>query len=79
MVACMWWGVSSPGGFGIPFGMFLFPLLIVLCRFFVFSRRRGPCGCSLRNGDADVTNRELLEEVRRLRQEVEALKSDKNQ
>ena len=54
-------------------------ILILICLFFVFFRRRGPCGCSLRNGDADVTNRELLEEVRRLRQEVEALKSDKNQ
>ncbi len=75
----MWWGASSPGGFGIPFGMFLFPLLIVICLFFVFSRRRGPCGCSVRNGDTDVTNRELLEEVRRLRQEVEALKNAKNQ
>ena len=74
----MCWGASSPGGFGIPFGMFLFPLLIVICLLFLFSRRRGLCGCSLRIGDADVTNRELLEEVRRLRQEVEALRKEKN-
>jgi len=68
MGTCMWWGASSPGDFGIPFGMFLF--------FFVDA---GHVVVQLRNGDADVTNREQLEEVRRLRQEVEALKNTKNQ
>jgi len=69
----MCWGPSM-GGWGMPFGMFLFPFFFLICigiMFYLFSRRF-PFGCHY-NSDIQ-TNKELIEEVRRLRQEVEALK-----
>ena len=73
----MGWGSSQWAGWGMPFGIGLFPIFFLICMgfmFFFFIRGRGSLGCHSRGVDSDVMNRELLEEVRKLRQEVEELK-----
>ena len=69
------------GGGGMPFGMFLFPMFFLVCigfMFFFFNRGGLTFGCHSRGQvHNDVTNRELLDEVRKLRQEVEELKKEK--
>jgi hypothetical protein len=77
---CMWWGSPMANGWGMPFGMFLFPIFFLVCiglMFYFFSRGRFPFGCCGHRSYNNVTNRELLEEVRKLRQELEVLKQEK--
>ena len=76
----MWWGYPPGGGWGMPFGMFLFPIFFLIFMgfmFFMFSRGRCPFGSHVYN-DAQA-NKDLLEEVRKLRQELEELKRRKIQ
>lgn len=75
----MWWG-SSGYAWGMPFMMFLFPMFFLFCigmMFFFFNRGRCPFG--RRNHDDTHTDKELLEEIRKLRQDVEDLKKEKKQ
>jgi len=74
----MWWGPMGYG-WGMPFVMFLFPLFFFICigiMFYFF--RRGSCPFGYHNHDDAKTNKELLQEVRKLRQEIELLKTAKN-
>ncbi|WP_156784632.1 hypothetical protein [Thermosinus carboxydivorans] len=76
----MWWGHPMWGGWGMPLGMFLFSVFFLVClgfMFYFFSRGGFPFGHGRDQVHSDVTNRELLEEVRKLRQEVEELKKEK--
>ena len=69
----MFWGY--PMWWGMPFGMFLFPVFFLICigcMVYFFSREIPPFG--YRNYNDEQTNKELLQEVHKLRQEVEELK-----
>ena len=70
------WGTPGWGGWGMPFGMVLVPILFLLGTgflFYFFSR-----GCFFNGGrghsNDEVTNRELLAEIQKLRQEIDELK-----
>ena len=73
----MWWGPS--GGWGMPFVMFIFPFFFIVCMgfmFFFFSRRMCPFGDYHKHRES-LDRDELLEEIRKLRREVDELKKEK--
>jgi hypothetical protein len=64
------------GGWGMPFGMFLCFIFFLICfgvMFCCLIRGKVPFACCGRHGGND--DRELLEEVRKLRMEIEELKN----
>jgi hypothetical protein len=66
------------GGWGPPWGMFFMPiffLIAIVCLFFIFRRGFPFCGCHSHN-PSPTNNNELLEEVRKLRQEVEEFRKE---
>jgi len=70
----MWYGP----GWGMPWGMFIFPLFFLICIGFMFYfLSRGSCPFGVHRSSNMDTNKELLEEVRRLRQEIEELRKEK--
>ena len=73
----MWCSGPVWGSWGLPWGMFFMPVFFVLAMVFLFiAFRRGMifCGC---HGPGHVrdSSGELLDELRRLRQEVEKLRA----
>lgn len=63
------------GGWGAPWGMFFMPLFFLVglgCLFYFFRRGFPFCNCHSKSYNPN-SNEQLVEEVRKLRQEVEEL------
>lgn len=72
------WGSPMWGGWGLPWGMFFMPIFFligIVCLFFIFRRGFLFCGCHGHN-PSPTHNNELVEEVRRLRQEIDELRKE---
>ena len=74
----MWWG--SPGyGPGMPFMMFLMPLFLLFFIGLIFLLlHRGKCPFYQRQEERSQFHKELIDEIRQLRQAVEKLTDKDN-
>jgi|GEM_PF-755421 len=75
----MWWGNMWFGRCGMPFGMIMMPLLLLICIgiiFYSFNRRLNIY--EKQEHGSSENYYEILEEVKKLRKEVEELKKEKN-
>ena len=73
MIRMMW------GWYGMPFGMLIIPVLLFICIgiiFYSFNQRLNLYE-SQERGES-VSNQDILRELRKLREEIEELKKEKN-